>query len=183
MAEYYALTYSSSLSHHGIKGQKWGVRRYRNYDGTLTAAGKKKVAKMEKYQHKLASKASRNASKSNQLADEANYKYEDLRKYGKNSKTYKRWANNETAQMYYMGQGAGYSSNEAALFAGATKAWAYADRNAAVNVASLMAKYSTERDIHISSAKEWTRRSENIMNYKVSDITSKKDLKAIYKNK
>ncbi len=33
---------ASSLSHHGIKGMKWGIRRYRNKDGTLTAAGKKR---------------------------------------------------------------------------------------------------------------------------------------------
>lgn len=32
----------NSLSHHGIKGQKWGVRRYQNEDGSLTDAGKKK---------------------------------------------------------------------------------------------------------------------------------------------
>ena len=30
------------LYHHGIKGQKWGVRRYQNKDGSLTAAGKQK---------------------------------------------------------------------------------------------------------------------------------------------
>lgn len=29
------------LMHHGIKGQKWGVRRYQNEDGSLTEAGKK----------------------------------------------------------------------------------------------------------------------------------------------
>lgn len=28
------------LMHHGTKGMKWGVRRFRNYDGTLTPAGK-----------------------------------------------------------------------------------------------------------------------------------------------
>ena len=27
------------LVHHGIKGQRWGVRRYQNPDGTYTAAG------------------------------------------------------------------------------------------------------------------------------------------------
>ncbi|MBR6287817.1 MAG: hypothetical protein IKR19_00560 [Acholeplasmatales bacterium] len=30
------------LAHHGIKGQKWGIRRYQNEDGSLTAEGKKR---------------------------------------------------------------------------------------------------------------------------------------------
>ena len=30
------------LYHHGIKGQRWGVRRYQNADGSLTAAGQKR---------------------------------------------------------------------------------------------------------------------------------------------
>lgn len=33
------------LCHHGIKGMKWGVRRYQNPDGSLTSAGKKRVLK------------------------------------------------------------------------------------------------------------------------------------------
>lgn len=30
------------LAHHGIIGQKWGVRRYQNRDGSLTSAGKRR---------------------------------------------------------------------------------------------------------------------------------------------
>lgn len=32
----------AELQHHGIKGMKWGVRRYQNEDGSLTPAGKKR---------------------------------------------------------------------------------------------------------------------------------------------
>lgn len=35
-------TYTDELYHHGIKGQKWGVRRYQNEDGTYTSLGKER---------------------------------------------------------------------------------------------------------------------------------------------
>lgn len=36
----YGIIYSDELYHHGVKGQKWGVRRYQNKDGSVTSAGK-----------------------------------------------------------------------------------------------------------------------------------------------
>ena len=38
----YFITYDGELYHWGIKGMKWGVRRYQNADGSLTAAGRKR---------------------------------------------------------------------------------------------------------------------------------------------
>ena len=38
----WTCTRQGELYHHGIKGQKWGVRRFQNKDGSLTPAGRKR---------------------------------------------------------------------------------------------------------------------------------------------
>lgn len=35
--------YPDYLMHHGVKGMRWGYRRYQNKDGSLTLAGKKRL--------------------------------------------------------------------------------------------------------------------------------------------
>ena len=35
------------ISHHGIKGQRWYIRRFQNPDGSLTAAGRKRAQKLK----------------------------------------------------------------------------------------------------------------------------------------
>lgn len=39
---------NNELQHWGIKGMRWGVRRYQNKDGTLTAAGKRREKQLAK---------------------------------------------------------------------------------------------------------------------------------------
>ena len=40
---------NNELYHHGVKGQRWGIRRYQNPDGTLTAEGKKRYGTIENF--------------------------------------------------------------------------------------------------------------------------------------
>lgn len=44
MEHKYVLTSDGELYHYGVKGMKWGVRRYQNEDGSLTEAGKKRLS-------------------------------------------------------------------------------------------------------------------------------------------
>lgn len=40
----WTYTQTPELYHHGVKGMKWGVRRYQNKDGSLTPSGKKRYS-------------------------------------------------------------------------------------------------------------------------------------------
>ena len=63
---------SRELYHHGIKGQKWGIRRYQNPDGTLTALGRKRQGDYEKAKEEARSKLLKSTD-----ASEI-YEYKDL---------------------------------------------------------------------------------------------------------
>ena len=66
------------LEHHGIKGQKWGIRRYQNADGSLTEEGKRrydiKEAKIKAKAEKAVAKANLKAAKINAKIEKASIK-------------------------------------------------------------------------------------------------------------
>lgn len=82
---------SDELCHHGVKGQKWGVRRYQNVDGTLTEKGKARLAKYQAKQLKEVDKAYRPILKSTQRrADSEIKKLDNLDFSDKSEKNQKK---------------------------------------------------------------------------------------------
>lgn len=62
----------NELMHWGIKGMKWGVRRYQNKDGSLTPAGRKRYAQEMaklKEEEKIAKNKLRTQAKLNKLEE------------------------------------------------------------------------------------------------------------------
>ena len=56
-------SWNNELYHHGVKGQKWGIRRYQNEDGSLTSAGKERYGRYESDEHVSPKKIKRDFNK------------------------------------------------------------------------------------------------------------------------
>lgn len=75
---------NEQLYHHGIKGQRWGIRRYQNKDGSLTKAGEKRYAnewtRMKKAEAAVKQEAAvlRNKKKTQSKIDKLNAKKDEI---------------------------------------------------------------------------------------------------------
>ena len=65
----YILTSNGELYHWGIKGMKWGQRRYQNKDGSLTAAGRKRYSNDPKVVESKAAVKQANKDRTKALSD------------------------------------------------------------------------------------------------------------------
>ena len=63
------MVYESELCHFGIKGQKWGVRRFQRKDGTRTPAGKKRYSNTDEVTYRPKSIKAAIAKRSNDKVD------------------------------------------------------------------------------------------------------------------
>lgn len=64
------------LYHHGIKGQKWGIRRFQNPDGSLTAEGKRRYGTVENFNRLSAAESKMQKAKTAKQNANANYNRE-----------------------------------------------------------------------------------------------------------
>lgn len=83
--------YDDVLEHHGILGQKWGVRRFQNADGTLTAKGKER-------REKNISKIDDSYDKFNDRIKKAKVKFDEKGEYSKSKIAEKMLSENELAR-------------------------------------------------------------------------------------
>lgn len=78
--------YNNELQHYGVKGMRWGVRRYRNKDGSLTPRAKKKIEDAEKY---LGRKLKTNDGFSKDGSDITRKKLKNVKQWDEQEKRYK----------------------------------------------------------------------------------------------
>ena len=104
----------NELYHHGIRGMKWGVRRYQNADGSLTKAGKKRYLTEENFERVQAAKANARYAKARRKEDaktqaeidKINTKAEKAASRGKDpekvkEKSFKNMSNEELQNVTY----------------------------------------------------------------------------------
>lgn len=76
---------SDELKHHGIKGQKWGVRKYQNKDGSLTPEGIKRYGNKDNFDKQYPEDAKKKKIEDLTKSQNVLKKTNDVTKYAKDT--------------------------------------------------------------------------------------------------
>lgn len=179
---------NNELYHYGVKGQKWGVRRYQNEDGSLTPAGKKRLTKNEAYRAKLVRKAQKRADIHTKNVKEAKRNIADLKKHGRDSEAYKRWKEeeyrkrereyeeknkikdpngNEYVKKY---------STSGSRFADDLFDSVFSDTTVKQLIEENQASVKRNREM----AKQWTQNKSDLMDMDINALTKKREIRSTY---
>jgi len=86
----WCVVYPDELYHHGIKGQKWGVRRFQNPDGSLTEVGQRRYGNNKTVEKSITKKDGRKIEKSKKVIKNGELLYEHTTKWETVPKDQKR---------------------------------------------------------------------------------------------
>ena len=91
--------------HHGVKGMRWGVRRYQNEDGTLTAAGKKRDAYLRAKEQYKSARGPQSSARTQLAMKNAKREFKDAKAQEGLSKQSKKSKHQLNLEKRYIAQG------------------------------------------------------------------------------